>query len=164
MALRARLTASLPSTGTVLAGGPLWGVLMAFSAGLSLYTRERLWVPADIAILGLYFVGGLFGWVFALPFARFCAAGRRPETRFAAWLFWLTIGTLGVTAGLFALEYRSFYSQWHAPVFSRIWVFQLIFTSASAVYQFAVIGLRLYVPLGFLILLAASAIMARRMR
>lgn len=164
MPLRARLKASLPSTGTILAGGPLWGILMALSAATSLYAQDRLWLSADLDILGLYFVGGLIGWVLALPFARFCAAGRRPETRFAAWLLWLAIGTIGVTAGLFALQYRSFYSQWHAPFLSRIWVYQLVFTSASAVYQFAVIGLRLFMPLGFMLLIATSAIMARRMR
>lgn len=164
MPLRARLKASLPSTGTVLAGGPLWGILMALCAATSLYAKDRLWLPADLDILGLYFLGGLFGWTLALPFARFSAAGRRPETRFAAWLLWLAIGTIGVTAGLFALQYRAFYAQWHAPFLSRIWVYQLVFTSAAAIYQFAVIGLRLYMPLGFLLLLAASAIMARRMR
>jgi hypothetical protein len=49
---------------------------------------------------------------------------------------------------MFSIIYRNFYAQWHGDPFTRIWLFQLTFTSASALYQFAVLGLRLYLPLG----------------
>lgn len=160
----ARLRASLPSRAELLAGAPLWGGLMALAAGLSLYIEDRLSFPADRDVLVLFFAGGMAGWVLMLPFARFFALGRPPETRFASAFLWLTVATIGTTALFFALQYRSFYAQWHAPFLTHIWRLQFLFTSASAVYQFAVMGLRLYLPLGFIFLLAASAIMARRIR
>lgn len=163
-AVRARLRASLPPRAELLAGAPLWGVLMALSAAFALKGEGRLALPADAKLLALFFAAGLAGWALALPFARFFAFRRRPETRFASFLFWLMAGTIGLAALFFAVQYRSFYSQWHAPFASRMWVYQLVFTSASAAYQFAVLGLRLFLPLGFLFLLAASAIMTRRMR
>ncbi|WP_370868971.1 hypothetical protein [Ectorhizobium quercum] len=162
--MRARLKASLPGKTELLAGAPVWGMLMALSAAASLHLGKRLDFPTDTVLLALYFAGGALGWSAALPLARFCAAGRRPDTRLASCLFWLSVATVGITALLFALQYRSFYAQWHAPFMTRIWLNQFVFTSASAVYQFAVMGLRLYLPLGFVFLLAASAIMARRIR
>jgi len=45
-----------------------------------------------------------------------------------------------------------------------IWFFQLIFTGASSVYQFMVLGLRLFVPLGLVCLLSTSFALAKRMR
>ena len=49
-----------------------------------------------------------------------------------------------MTAFLFAMDYRLFYSRWHAPFGTIVWAFQFVFTSASAVYQFAVLGMRLF--------------------
>lgn len=74
----------------------------------------------------------------------------------------LTALTIGVTAGLFALEYRSFYANWHSPAFSKIWFFEQFFTLAGAIYQFAVLGLRLYLPLSPFIVFSASIILLRR--
>lgn len=44
------------------------------------------------------------------------------------------------------------------------WVFQLLFTGASAVYQFAVLGTRLFFPLGIVLFFAASLLVARLSR
>lgn len=162
--VRARLKASLPQRGELLTGALLWGVLMSLSAAFMLHLENRLSLPADLKLLVLFFIGGFTGWVLALPFARFSGLGRRAETRFSACLFWLSVGTIGVTVVLFAFQYRAFYAQWHAPFLSRTWMYQFVFTTASAFYQFAVLGLRLYLPFGFLFLLTASAILARRMR
>lgn len=162
--MKARLRASLPTLSETAFGGPLWGLLMAASCAMSLYAHDRLDSGNDLKLLLLFFIGGTAGWLLMLPLARFFAHRRGAETRFAAFLFWLTACTLAITSGLFALQYRSFYVQWHAPFLTRDWTMQLIFTSASAVYQFSVFGLRLYLPFGFLCLFAASAIMARRIR
>lgn len=42
------------------------------------------------------------------------------------------------------------------PFGTVIWFFQFAFTSASAVYQFAVLGVRHYLPFGLILLIAAS--------
>lgn len=111
-----------------------------------------------------YALGGALAFPFGLFLARLVSAGMRRETAFAAMLLSLAVATMAVTAGLFSLQYRSYYAQWHADAFTRIWFLQFVFTVAAALYQFAVLGLRLYFPIGFVALLAVSAWFARRAR
>ena len=147
-----------------LAGAPLWGAAMAFSALSGLYLRLRLETGHLPLVLALFFAGGLLGWAVALPLMRPFMRRWSAERRFAAALLVLTCLTIVATAGLFALQYRIFYAQWHAAFGSRIWVYQFVFTTAGAVYQFLVMGLRLYLPVGLLLLIGASLLLARRMR
>ena len=159
----------LPPNGTGfvtlwLAGAPLWGAAMALSALTGLYLRLRLETGHLPMVLALFFAGGLLGWAVALPLLRSLIRRWSTERRFAAVLLVLTCATIFATAGLFALQYRIFYAQWHAAFGSRIWVYQFVFTTAGAVYQFLVMGLRLYLPVGLVLLMAASLFLARRMR
>ena len=66
-----------------------------------------------------------------------------------AFFLCLTVCTIAATAFLFAMDYRIFYARWHAPFGTLTWVYQFVFTSAGAVYQFVVMGIRLYLPVGF---------------
>ncbi|WP_196809390.1 hypothetical protein [Rhizobium sp. 2MFCol3.1] len=159
-----RLRAAYPPYSAVLIGAPLWALQMLAAAMSTLYLRNGLETShlSDLAIL--YFAGGLLAWPFALMLGRFFAHKRRIETRFAAFFVALAACTILMTAFLFAMDYRVFYSRWHAPGGSVIWFFQLIFTGASSVYQFMVLGLRLFVPLGLVCLLATSFALAKRMR
>jgi hypothetical protein len=157
------MRASLPSLREVLLGAPVWGLVMALSALVALYLRNGAETSHLSSILLLFFLGGLISWPFALMLGRFGAIGRGRETRFAAFFLCLTIGTIAATAFLFALDYRAFYARWHAPFGTRIWAYQFTFTSASAVYQFAVMGVRLYLPLGFAALGLTSLWLAARM-
>jgi hypothetical protein len=159
-----RLQAAYPPYSAVLIGAPLWALQMLASSMSTLYLRTGLETShlGDLAIL--YFAGGLLAWPFALMLGRFFAHKRRIETRFAAFFVALSVCTILMTAFLFAMDYRVFYSRWHAPGGSVIWFFQLIFTGASSVYQFMVLGLRLFVPLGLVCLLATSFALAKRMR
>ena len=154
MALRMR--ASLPTLREVLFGAPIWGLVMALSALVALYLRNGAETFHLSSILVLFFAGGLVSWPFALLLGRFGAIGRGRETRFAAFFLCLTLCTIAVTAVLFALDYRVFYARWHAPFGTGTWVYQFTFTSASAIYQFIVMGIRLYLPLGFAALALAS--------
>ncbi|MET0747394.1 MAG: hypothetical protein ABWY49_04320 [Rhizobium sp.] len=147
-----------------LAGALAWGVLMALSAALALYRHNGLQTDRLPALLAVYFLGGALAWPFALKAAGICSRGKPVETRFAACLLCLAIATMAMTAFLFALEYRIFYSRWHAPFGSIIWMFQFVYTGASAVYQFGVLGSRLFLPLGLVWLPLASLYLARRMR
>jgi len=161
---RSRLAASVPSVGLWLLGAPVWGAVMALSCQLAMWVLH--WTPyahRDQLLL-LFLGGGMLGWLTAVPVTRFFSLGRPVETRFAAGFLFLSIGTVAFTAFLFALQYRSFYAQWHAPFGTRIWAFQFVFTSASAVFQFFVLGLRLFLPFGLVFLLAASLLLARRNR
>ncbi len=144
-------------------GAPAWGVAMALCAFGGLFLRFRLETSHLSELLFLYFAGGLVAWIIALPMARPFMGHRLAERRFAAMFLALTVATVLITAGFFALDYRSFYAQWHAPFGTRIWAFQFVFTSASAAYQFLVLGLRLYLPFGFMLLIGVSLYLAKRM-
>ena len=67
-----------------------------------------------------------------------------------------------MTSAIFAVIFRQYYAQWHGDPFTRIWLVQLVFTTASALYQFAVLGIRLYLPVGVIFLFAASWLLADR--
>ena len=159
-----RLRAAKPPYPDLFAGALLWGMQMLAAAMLGLYLRNGLQTSRLGEVAALYFLGGLLSWPFALPVARFLAYNRRPEARFAAFFVTLTAATILMTAFLFAMEYRIFYSRWHAPFGSVVWAIQFVFTSVSAVYQFLVIGLRLFLPLGLVCLVASSYHLAKRMR
>ncbi len=72
--------------------------------------------------------------------------------------------TIAVTAAFYAFQYRSYYSAWHAETLTITWMFQLVFTTLAALYQFAVLGIRLFFPFGFVALFAAAFWFARRRR
>lgn len=159
-----RLRAAYPPALDLIAGALLWAAQMLLSSVVALYIRNRFETShaADLAIL--YFAGGLLAWPFALIAGRYFAAGRRLETRFASFFVALTVCTILMTAFLFAMDYRVFYTRWHANFGSITWIFQFLFTGASAVYQFGVLGTRLFLPLGLLSLIANSLVLAKRMR
>ncbi|APG84536.1 hypothetical protein [Sinorhizobium americanum] len=159
---RGRIHRAIPSWRETFLGAPAWGLAMAFSAWYALWLREHDATFHLQSILLLYALGGLVAWPLSLFGGRCMAEGRSIETRFAAYLLCLIAGTIGLTGLLFALDYRLFYSQWHATTGSRIWFYQALFTSASAFYQFLVLGIRLYLPLGALALVLASLGLARR--
>ena len=158
-----RFLAALPGARDILLGAPIWGAMMALSALAALYLRNGAETSHFYSILLLFFLGGLIAWPFALVLGRFFAQGRASETRFAAFFLCLTVCTIAATAFLFALDYRSFYARWHAPAGTLTWLYQFGFTSAGAVYQFIVMGIRLYLPVGFAVLAAASFWLARKM-
>jgi len=116
------------------------------------------------AVAALFVIGGAAAFPMGFVLARFLSHRRNPETAFAVAFLSLAVATIGVTGGLFALEYRIYYAEWHAETFSRIWFLQFAHTVAAALYQFAVLGLRLFVPVAFIALLVASFLFARRAR
>jgi hypothetical protein len=123
---------------------------MAASAVAALYLRNGLLTSHLTALTLVYFFGGALSWPVVVLLVRRFARQRPTSARFAAFFLALSIGTAAMTAFLFAMDYRWFYSRWHAPFGSLIWIFQFLFTGASAVYQFAVLGLALFLPLGLL--------------
>lgn len=140
----------------------VWAASSAASAGLGLYSRNRFETDhaADIAIL--FFCGGLLGWPLAMVALRFLPASAGLPLRFAASCLAIAFFTIAVAAALFAFQYRIFYAQWHAPALSRIWFFQQLFTSLGAIYQFCILGLRLYFPFAAVPLALAGTILCRR--
>ncbi|WP_292103288.1 hypothetical protein [Mesorhizobium sp.] len=156
--------AALPSARTAFAGALVWGLTMGASAlvNLLLYDWET---PAKIRFVTLiYAAGGALAFPVGLFLARLVSRGRHWEVAFAAAFVALLVATLAFTGGLFALQYRSYYAEWHAPAFTIRWAFELVFTMLTALYQFVVLGIRLYFPLGFIALVAAGIWFARQQR
>lgn len=154
----------LPSLPAWTGGSLAWGLAMAASFQLSVHVFGRASGSHDLALTLIYASGGMLGWLVALPLIHLVDRGRGPQTVLAAWLLLLGVLTVGAIAGIYALQYRAFYAHWHAPFASRIWVYQQIFTTAAALYQFAVLGLRHLMPAGLVVLLGLSLLMARRNR
>ncbi|MCV3209767.1 hypothetical protein OHD62_18155 [Mesorhizobium sp. YC-39] len=155
---------ALPSPGTALCGALLWAMAMGASVLFNLLLGN--WeTPAKIRYVSLlYAAGGALAFPVGLFLARLISLGRHWEVAFAAAFICLLAATIALTGGLFALQYRSYYVQWHAPALTIAWSIQFVFTMATALYQFIVLGIRLYFPLGFIALFAASIWFARQQR
>ncbi len=139
--------------------------LAAGSGALANVMLDGWQTPEKIrTIFMLFSAGGFLAFPLGLVIARFLAHDARWQTAFAAAFVAFTLTTLIITALIFGLQYRVYYAQWHQDALTRIWFLQYFFTMAVALYQFAVLGLRLYFPFGFVILLCVSAWFARRLR
>lgn len=145
----------------IVAQSILWGLAMTFSALASLWFSNG-WETSHLTQIIILV---LFSSILAYPLARlalyFLDRKKRFETQLAGSFFCLTIATIGLTAAAYSLDYWSFYVQWHGPTFSRLWAWQFFFTNLGALYQFAVMGLKLYLPLGLIFLILASWLIAR---
>ena len=146
---------------SIIAQSILWGLAMTISALTSLWFSVG-WQTSHLTYIIILV---LFSSIIAYPLARLTLyiidRKKRFETQFAGSFFCLTIATIGLTAAAYSLNYWSFYAQWHGPAFSRLWVWQFFFTNLGALYQFAVMGLKLYLPLGIVFLTLASWLIAR---
>ena len=135
---------------------------------LSLYVRLQIAIAGITfhlpVLMLLYFAGGTLAFPIAVFCMRLLSANKRTEARFSAAFLCLGGMTVALTAIIFAIIYRSFYAQWHGEFLTWLWAYQLFFTLASAIYQFAVIGVRNFLPLGLIFLCAASLRLAKTTR
>ena len=135
---------------------------MAASAATDLMAQG--WATwSRIGFIALLFAAaGALSFAPAVTCARALSTSRRYEARVALNMLLLAGGTIAAAALLYALQYRFYYAEAHAPAFSIIWVYELVFTALAALYQFAVLGMRLFVPVGFAALLVAAFWLAAR--
>jgi hypothetical protein len=149
------LAAALPDAATAAYGSLVWALAMGVAALTKLvymdwYSPERM-----ALIAGFFAAGGFIAFVPGIYLGRLLSRGRR-DAGLAATFLALSTATIAITAFLVALEYRSYYAEWHEAAFTITWLFQFIFTVAAAVYQFLVMGVRIYFPLGLIFIVAAS--------
>lgn len=140
----------------VLSLGTAWGLAMTTSAALNLYFLNQSYELRTKLLLMIFFSGGLFGFMLTGAALRFSPSKWKASQRFSAAFLTLLLLTIGFTALIFALHFRIYFAQWHDDQLSIRLVFETAFTLMSAVYQFLVLGLRLYLPVGFIALLGAS--------
>jgi hypothetical protein len=160
--LRDRLQAARLDWRDIVYGSIGWGAAMAISAQASIWLSMAALTSHYWSLTALAFCGAAIAWPLSLSAFRFIAFRRAREAAFAAAFICLTVFTIGVTSVIFAFIYRNFYAQWHGDPFTKLWLFQFVFTTASALYQFAVQGLRLYLPVGVMFLVGASYLLASR--
>lgn len=141
----------------ILAGALAWGAMMAACALVSLILDQQRDLSYHVARLAAYYMtGGFIGYVAAWPFISWAAPRFSAAQRFVFAAVLLTGFTLAATASVLALDYRVYYSVWHAAIFSRDWFYQQIFTALGSTYQYLVIGSRLYWPFAPVFLLVTS--------
>ena len=158
------LALGMPSLATALIGSACWALVMAASAVIGVW-RGGWETEAKFATIAVLFgAGAAIAFPVGLTFARFVSSGKSGERRFAACFLGLSLATIGGTAAIYALDYRQYYSAWHEEMFTITWMFQFFFTAAVALVQFAVLGVRLFFPVGFIALFVASLWFARSTR
>ncbi|MGF9691472.1 hypothetical protein AAIH46_01530 [Rhizobium sp. 0TCS1.26] len=147
------------------AGAIGWSFCCAGLALAGLWRTERLDTFHLSPLLMVFAGGAALAWL-ASAAVLLLLRRRVVRLRLRLPLAFVILGaaTLAFTALLFALDYRAFYARWHADAFTLDWTLQQLFTTASATYQFLVIGLRLYLPLGPLLLAAATPVLLRATR
>lgn len=160
----ASLRQALPSLTQALTGAFFWGALMGLNMLVFLWARGWQTLPQVLVLASIFALGGALAFPVGHTLQALVARRSGPETRFAAAFVCFALATIGITAALYALQYRAYYAQWHGDPLSVRWILHFIFTTAGAVYQFAVIGLRAYFPWGLAALFALSCIYAARPR
>lgn len=147
----------------MIAGSLGWAILMAASAAWSITRSAWVMGPDPIRVIALFAAGGFVSFV---PAAFLCRLARpkRTEARLAAWLFSLTVITVVATGLFHAANFRLTAFAAHSAPFSPGWFIETGFIMAGAFYQFLVLGMRMFFPLGFLALLAIATFQAQRRR
>ncbi len=154
----------MPSLQTTLIGGALWGCTMSVTAAANLL-RDGWETNSKIAFIALLFgAGAALAFPLACWLAAYIAGRKHWEARISAALICFSLVTIGVTSALYALDYRQYYAHWHAETFSITWIYELVFTAAVSLLRFAVTGVRLYFPIGFVALTIATVWFARHPR
>lgn len=147
----------------ILVSSLAWAAVVTGSAAISLFLG-RDWVAQgrSIELLAIIFTGGLLGYMMSRLLLTWLPERWQPTRRFASAFILIGAATIGITAFIFALQFRAYFAQWHDDEWSRRYMFETVFTILSAMYQFLVLGLRLYMPLGLIGLLAVSYGYAKR--
>jgi len=160
----AALRQALPPPVTALSGTVLWGALMGFNALVFFWRLEWPTGPRVVTLTAIFALGGALAFPLGHTLQALLVRNTRSETRFAAAFIAFTLATLGFTAAIYAIQYRAYYAQWHGSFLSPEWAIQFVFTTAGALYQFAVLGLRVYFPWGLAALFALSLAYAVKAR
>ncbi len=143
---------------------PCYAAAVAGAVALHLVWREQAVNTRVTAVLILFALGALIAGFLSWLMAAMVAGNRPVSARFAAMMVLLAVSTAGLTAFLFFLQFRVYYAQWHASELTLLWLYQLAFTGASAVYIFMSSGLRMLLPFGLPVLFGAAYLFARRQR
>ncbi len=154
---------ALPRPGQAFAGSLFWAIMMALSALVTLWMNERIAPEGLVQIAMLYAIGGFLAFVPALTVTKLLPA-RRKDTAFAAAFTAFTFSTIFFTGLTLAISFRFRQLEFAGEPFTSPWFFELLLTVAASMYHIAVLGLRLYLPVGLIALVGISLWHAKRSR
>ena len=146
----------------LLLGAVAWSAMNTLSAIVSLAMQGRGFAPNAGLLVLIFTVGAALAYPLSRALLYFTPDKWLPTQRFAAAFIVLCGSTVGITAMLFAYQFQDYYSQWHDDHLSKRLIFETVFTMLSACYQFLVLALRNYFPVGFIALLGASWLFAAK--
>ena len=138
-----------------------WAFAMVVAALVAIHWLRGGTHVENGPIAAVFAIGGFLAFGPANRLAEWISSPAR-LSRIAAHLVCLGAFTAGLTALAFAIQYRTYYAQWHGEFLTELWFWQLAFTLAAALYQFAVMGLILFIPLGVPALLITAILLAVR--
>lgn len=145
--LTRRASEALPAPSTIIFGSAIWGLVMAATAMAGVWLHNGLIIAKPFAIAAVYFYGGSLAFAPGCWLVRLLLGTKGRVVRVIGGTLVMALATHLATAGIFALQYRVFYSHWHADFPSLVWFFQFGFTSLGAAYIFTAGGLVFYWPL-----------------
>ncbi|MGB8817176.1 MAG: hypothetical protein WCC66_04555 [Rhizobiaceae bacterium] len=136
---------------------------MSASAAIALaWSRDGIIEPQAQRLIGIFAAGALAAYPVARSILCLVPNRWRKGQRFAAAFILFGAATVGFTSLFFALDFLAYFAEWHDDHLSVQRVFQTLFTVMSAFYQFLVLGLRLYLPVGVIALFGAATGFALR--
>ena len=148
--LTQRVGEALPAPSAIIFGSAIWGFVMALTIMIGVWLQNGLVVANAFAIAAVYFYGGSLAFAPGCWLARLLLGRKGRALRFFGGTLIMALAVHLATSGIFALQYRVFYSHWHADFPSLVWFFQFGFTSLGAAYIFTVGGMMFYLPLSLL--------------
>jgi hypothetical protein len=144
----------------LLLGTIAWSAINTLSVIVSLAMQGRGFASNTDKLVLIFGLGAWLAYPLARALLYFTPDKWLPTQRLAAAFVILCGATVGVTALLFAYQFQEYYSQWHDDHLSKRLLFETVFTILSACYQFLVLALRNYFPIGLIGLLGASWLFA----
>jgi len=141
--------------------GMIWALFLAAHASINLHGQGWLNMTAIGKMAAIIFAGAFLGGTIGWSLSLLLSGHRIAPKRFATAFVIILLATIGISAAIFSLQYRLYYSQWHHPAFTIGWAFQMLFTTASSVYLFSVQGLRLLLPFGPVGLIVATLVFVK---
>ncbi|MXN63779.1 hypothetical protein GR183_02580 [Stappia sp. GBMRC 2046] len=161
--LRPSLTANMGDGVRAIGFAFVWAFLIASAYFALTIGRGYAVSERSLVAVALFAAGSFLAAPIALGLAGIVAKYRpQPSARFAAMFVALTLTSAGITALLFYLQFRIYYSQWHETHLSRGLLMEILFTGASSGYIFVVGGVRPMLPVALPLILAVSFLYARR--
>lgn len=116
------------------------------------------WAPsAQVATISVFYgLGAGTGFGIAVLLTALIIPQARLRWKIVLTLVLTLAFGLAATIALLVLEHRIYYSQWHGPILSRLWLWQQFFTALGVTAQYGVMGIRYYGIAAPIVLIAAS--------